>query len=72
LCHGLISRVSVILQVTANKPVFHVNYSLGVMRDKIFMGYYNDGLAFPVKLVKQLQDAFAGFAVEITGRFVGQ
>jgi hypothetical protein len=72
LCHGLISWVSVILQVTANSSVFHLNYSLGVVRYEFFMGYYNNGLAFPMKLVKQLQDALACFAVEIAGRFVGQ
>jgi hypothetical protein len=72
LCHGLISWVSVILQVTANSSVFHLNYTLGVMRDKIFMCYYNNGLAFPMKLVEEFEYALACFAVEITRRLVSQ
>jgi hypothetical protein len=49
-----------------------MNDSFGVMRDKIFMCYQNYCLTFPVKLVKKLQNAVAGFAVEIARRFIGQ
>jgi hypothetical protein len=36
------------------------------------MRYYNDCLAFAIKLVKQFEDALACFAVEITRRLVSQ
>jgi hypothetical protein len=40
--------------------------------DMLFMGYHDDSLAFGMKLVKQFEDAFAGFTVQITGWLIGK
>jgi hypothetical protein len=49
-----------------------MNNPFGVNCDAFFVGYEDDCLALPVKLVEQGKDVLAGFAVEVAGGFVSQ
>jgi hypothetical protein len=69
---GLIRLNPVARQITVNATVFHVNNSLGVMGHELLVRDYDNGLAFPVKPIEQIHDAFACFAVEISRRLVRQ
>jgi hypothetical protein len=40
--------------------------------DMCFMRYHDNSLTFGMKLVKQFEDAFAGFAVQIAGWLIGK
>ena len=46
--------------------------TLGMRRDVRLMGDQYDGNAFGVEFAEQAHDLFAGMAIEISGRLIGQ
>ena len=58
--------------VRSDFAIAYVDDAVRVLRDVIFVGNQNDGVAFAVQIGKKRHDFFAGARIEISGWLIGQ